>query len=170
MIGACQLAVLRVDSLGHWGHDDPMTPSVRQQDTPADQFREQVLTAISVAILRRRISGRELSRRIAGEGSPGWWSKRYNGELALTVTDLGAISDAINVSVPELLGYPSKPLDPVVQDISDFLSDEDIPRSVRENVQGALGHVLGLALSNQLTGRRTVARGRASVKARSRRG
>jgi hypothetical protein len=131
-----------------------------------------VVVAVSMALRKRNVSGRELSRRIAGEGSPGWWSKRYNGELALTVTDLGDIADAIDVPIAELLGIPTtEPLDPVVHDTNEFLKDTEFPRSVRDNVREAVGLVLSLALTNQLSSRRrTVARGRAAVKGRKTRG
>jgi hypothetical protein len=119
-------------------------PPTAVQQTAADRFREQVLTNISVALLRRRISGRDLSRRVAGEGSHGWWSKRYNGELALTVTDLGAISDATNIPVAELLGVHADPIDPVAEQINEFLKDDDVPRSVKDDMLGALGHLMRL--------------------------
>lgn len=133
-----------------------MSPSVLKQ-TAGDRFREQVLTNISVALLRRRISGRKLSQMVAGEGSHGWWSKRYNGELALTVTDLGAIADATNVSVGELLGVQRDPLDPVAEQLDEFLKDDEIPRSVKEDMLGAMGHLMRLGY--QQASRRAV-RGR----------
>lgn len=126
-----------------------------------------MLTKISVALLRRRISGRKLSLLVAGPGSHGWWSKRYNGELALTVTDLGDISDAANIPVAELLGMASEELHPAVAHLQEFVKDDDVPRSVKDDMLAALGHMM--AIGYQQASRRTVrggVRGRASVRKR----
>lgn len=153
-----------------WDTLSPMAPLIQNQQTAADKFREHVLTTISVALLRHRISGRELSRRVAAvlrisDGSHGWWSKRYNGELALTVADLGAISDATNIPVAELLGFQSDDIDPVAEQINEFLRDDEIPRSVKDDMLGALGHLMRLGY--QMTSRRAVAR-KAPVQRRAR--
>jgi hypothetical protein len=137
-----------------------MSPSALKQ-AAGDRFREQVLTHISVALLRRRISGRRLSTMVAGEGSHGWWSKRYNGELALTVSDLGAIADVADIPVAELLGLQTAELDPTVAHLNEFLGDADVPRSVKDDVLGALGHMMRLGYQRAT---RRPARGRASVR------
>lgn len=146
----------------------PMAP-VNQVNSAATELVDRLITNIGIWLVRRRLSGRDLSLRLGG--SHNWLSKRRTGAQSFTVEDLAAIAQELDTSVAELLGIPTaEPLDPAVQDIKDFLSDPDIPRSVRDNVRGALGHVLSLALTNQLSSRRTVARGRAAVKGRKTRG
>jgi transcriptional regulator with XRE-family HTH domain len=60
---------------------------------------EPVLTEIKVWMARRRINQSELAAQLGVQQS--WVSKRLSGKVALTVNDLGLISEALSVPVGE---------------------------------------------------------------------
>lgn len=60
---------------------------------------EPVLTEIKVWMARRRVNQTELAAKLGVAQS--WVSKRLAGKVALTVNDLGLISEALDVPVGE---------------------------------------------------------------------
>jgi transcriptional regulator with XRE-family HTH domain len=66
---------------------------------------EPVLTEIKVWMARRRINQSELAAQLGVQQS--WVSKRLSGKVALTVNDLGLISEALGVPVGEFFRAPS---------------------------------------------------------------
>jgi transcriptional regulator with XRE-family HTH domain len=67
---------------------------------PTD-LSERVAEEIRALLGRRRMSGRELARRL--DVSPSWVSYRLTGQQPIDVNDLSAIAAALDVSVISLL-------------------------------------------------------------------
>lgn len=112
-----------------------MAPATLDYRSPIERA---VIANIDAQLKRRRISGRDLCRRM--DEAHTWWSKRFSGELALTVGDLGKISDATNIPIPELMGLRQGPLkNSEARDVDDLLEDDAVPRSLKEEFLRMLG-------------------------------
>jgi len=62
---------------------------------------EEVAEEIRVALVRRRMSGRQLARRL--EVSPNWVSLRLTGVQAIDLNDLQRIAIVLDVDIADLL-------------------------------------------------------------------
>src|SRR5688572_12860616 len=96
---------LRVDT--HRGQNGPMAPVAVRHEAPSE-LAEQALTSIAKILHRRRISAREVCRRLGEQHT--WLSKRFAGEHALSLSDVDRIAAAINEDPADLLGFPQTPL------------------------------------------------------------
>lgn len=65
----------------------------------ASRSAEPVLTEIKVWMARRRINQSELAAKLGVQQS--WVSKRLAGKVALTVGDLAAVADVLDVPASE---------------------------------------------------------------------
>lgn len=107
------------------------------------------------------MSGRNLCERLGVAHN--WLSKRNTGQQPFALDDLFAIAKELGTTVGELLGVESRPLaHRSSQHLDDFLEDGQVPRSVKEEVEGALGNILRLAYQ--------MAEGPRSIKRAPRRG
>jgi transcriptional regulator with XRE-family HTH domain len=78
------------------------------QDYGPPSFRELVAEEVRAHLARRRISGRELSRRL-GEAVT-WASRRLTGEVAFSTDDLDRIAAVLRMTPQQLLaGIYSNP-------------------------------------------------------------
>ena len=74
-----------------------MSADVQDDRTLSDRIAEE----IRVLLTRRRMSGRELARRL--DVSPGWVSYRLSGEQEIGTNDLQRIAAVLGVSASDLL-------------------------------------------------------------------
>ena len=81
-----------------------MSPVTFDKDTLTAQVAEN----IKVARIRRGLSGRELAERLGVSHT--WVSVRETGSLSCTLRDIGALADALRMSVAELLGFSEEAL------------------------------------------------------------
>src|SRR5690554_4433352 len=70
----------------------------------SNSLSERVAEEIRAMLARRRVSGRELARRL-GVSSP-WVSNRLTGHLEIGLDELQRIADALEVEVADLLPRP----------------------------------------------------------------
>lgn len=123
-----------------------MAPVAFQPDTTSE-LAEQALTSIAKILSRRRISAREVCRRLGEQHT--WLSKRFAGDNALTLNDVARIAEAINEKPADLLGFPQTPVVRTeARDVDDILTDRDIPRHVQDYFLGALGQLVALVYAS----------------------
>jgi len=136
-----------------------MSPVNSEHKTGTNEFAEQVLTRISLALLTRGISGREICRQL--EKSHNWLNKRLSGEQSLTLDDLSDIAGVIGVGVSELLGCrQSNAIHAEAKDLDEVLDDELVPQADKDRILGILGEMVLWAY--QRSGQAPPARGRAA--------
>lgn len=129
-----------------------MAPVAFQPDTHSE-LTEQALTSIAKILHRRRISAREVCRRLGEQHT--WLSKRFAGEHALTLADVDRIAGAINESAADLLGFPQTPLArSEARDVDDILNDKNIPRPIQDYFLGLLGQAVALVYASVPTPKR----------------
>jgi transcriptional regulator with XRE-family HTH domain len=78
----------------------------------SETLSAQVAEEIRAMLARRRVSGRELARRLA-VSSP-WVSNRLTGHQEIGLNDLERIADALDVEVAELLPLDDQPAERVL--------------------------------------------------------
>jgi transcriptional regulator with XRE-family HTH domain len=123
-----------------------MTPVAFQPGTTSE-LAEQALTSIAKILDRRRISAREVCRRVGEQHT--WLSKRFAGEHALTLNDVARIADAINEPAADLLGFPQAPLArSEARDVDEILKDRDIPRHIQDYFLGLIGQAVALVYAS----------------------
>jgi transcriptional regulator with XRE-family HTH domain len=87
-----------------------MSPDVQDDRTLSDRIAEE----IRVLLTRRRMSGRELARRL--DVSPGWVSYRLSGEQEIGTNDLQRIAAVLGVSASDLLPPSTRASSPTLVD------------------------------------------------------
>jgi transcriptional regulator with XRE-family HTH domain len=78
----------------------------------SETLSARVAEEIRAMLARRRVSGRELARRLA-VSSP-WVSNRLTGHQEIGLNDLERIADALSVEVTELLPLADQPAERVL--------------------------------------------------------
>jgi transcriptional regulator with XRE-family HTH domain len=78
----------------------------------SDTLSEQVAEEIRAMLGRKRVTGRELARRL-GVSQP-WVSQRLTGHQEIGLNDLERIADALDVEVAELLPLDDQPAERVL--------------------------------------------------------
>lgn len=94
------------------------------------RLTEKAAEEIRVALARRRMSARELARRL--QVSPPWVNDRLNGEKDITLNDLEVISIELDVPIRQLLGIPGADVAEELMEVQVILDDEDIPQAYRD--------------------------------------
>jgi transcriptional regulator with XRE-family HTH domain len=95
---------------------------------------------IRLTLTRRRMSGRELCRRL--DVSHTWLSKRLAGDPSMTLADIEAIAAELQVPVGDLLGLQPTLSHPVAQEIDEVLTDGSTSRRTRDRLLEVLGTIM----------------------------
>lgn len=113
---------------------------------------ERMADNLRVALMRRSISGRELSRRMGVSHT--WVNVRATGQVSPTLDDVSTIADALDVDPGELLGFGKPALvNREAQHVDEVLSHPGLPLKARESVLRLVGEAV--ALGYMVMSRRT---------------
>lgn len=120
-----------------------MTPVVLDNDH--DELTDRFGDNLRVALARRRISARELGRRLGVSHS--WVSLRTTGAQSPTLRDVQAIADELEMTTAGLLGFEQQsPSRPEIRDLEEAVADPRLPRTAFDIIMGLIGQAVAVAI------------------------